>query len=98
MKHEKFIKEWKVNKEQGFKKYLISIALAWTLIMFPFFRALHWYSLEIDPFNFVNLWWELPMFFMSGLCFALVSWIVNNYLYAKYTGDFTPQDHHHHHE
>ena len=98
MKHEKFIKRWKKNKEGGFKRFLISTSLAWTLFMFPFFRAIHWYFNNVDPFNCSNLWWELPMFFMSGICYALVIWIVSNYHYAKYTGEFTPENHHHHHD
>ena len=96
MKHEKFIERWKKNKEGGFKRYLISTALVWTLIMFPFFRILHWYFNNKYPFNYSNLWWELPMCFMSGISCALIIWIVNNYLYAKYRGKFTPENHHDH--
>lgn len=98
MSREKFIKKWKRNRKEGFKKYVISIALAWTIIMFPFFRVIHWYFNDIDLFSYTKLWWELPMFFMSGICYALVTWIISNYLYCKYTGDFTPEKHHHHHD
>lgn len=95
MKHKRFIKKWKQIKSKGFKQYLLSRALMWTLIMFPILRAINWYFKEIDPVTYTKLWWELPMFFMSGICFALIIWIVNNYLYAKYTGEFTPENHHH---
>ena len=96
MKHEKFIERWKKNKEGGFKRYLMSTALAWTLITFPFFRIFHWYFNNKYLFNYSNLWWELPMCFMSGISCALIIWIVNNYLYAKYRGKFTPENHHDH--
>lgn len=98
MKHKKFINRWKEKKRSGFKKHLISVSLIWTLIVFPLLRAIHWYFNDIDPFNCSNLWWELPMFFMSGICYALIIWIINNYLYAKYTGEFTPENHHHGHD
>lgn len=95
MKHKRFVDRWKAIKVEGFRYHLISKALAWTLIMFPLFRIVNWYFKELDPFAYTNLWWELPMFFMSGICYALIIWIINNYLYAKYTGEFTPENHHH---
>lgn len=98
MKHEKFIRKWKKNKANGFKKYVVSFALVWTIIVFPLIRFFNWYFRDADPFEFSGLFWELPMFFMSGICLALIFWIVKNYLYAKYTGNFTPENHHHEHD
>ncbi len=98
MKHEKFIRKWEKVKASGFKKYVISSAFIWTIIIFPVLRYMIWYFKEKIPFEFKDLWWEVPMFFMSGICLALISWIVKNYLYAKYTGNFTPENHHHDHD
>lgn len=98
MKTEKFIRQWQKIKVAGFKKYVISRAFIWTIIIFPVLRYFNWKLEEKDPWHYDELWWEIPMFFMSGICLALISWIVKNYLYAKYTGNFTPENHHHDHD
>ncbi len=98
MKHDRFIKRWKSKKARGFKAYVLMTSVGWTLIMFPLLKFLNWYLKDENPFDYTQLWWEVPMFLMSGICLALVFWIVNNYLYAKYTGEFTPENHHHHHD
>jgi len=66
--------------------------------MFPILRVVDWYSNDMELLDTSNLVWKIPMFFMSGICFALTMWIANNYIYAKLTGEFTPENHHHDHD
>jgi len=98
MKHKRFVKKWKNVKLGGFKKYVLSTALVWTLLLYPTIKVINHYFNTSETFDITEIWWQLPMFFLSGICYAVTMWIVNNYLYAKRTGEFTPENYHHHHE
>jgi len=98
MKHKRFIKRWKGIKVAGFRKYLLTRAIIWTVIMYPLIKGLEYFRDNELTFDLSNFWYQLPMFFLSGISLALIMWIVNNYLYAKYTGEFTSENHHHHHD
>lgn len=94
-RHEKFIARWRKVKQGGLKRHVLATAIGWTFIMGPIFKIIQWYTINRPLISWPDILLELLLYVLSGVSYAIILWIINNYLYAKYTGEWTSEEHTH---